>query len=205
MQFSMFVTLSLAAFASAATIEMRKDKDRPDPAGLQHCPGNNPGDADRCTFEMLQAGPDSIITEIVGTPVDNCMGGTTDLKTTIGGDKSVSQTWKYGVTTGFSAKGGEELPIGVSFESSDKWSNTETRTFRQNIQVTIRPGYKAALIAKITAKTYLGRVRINYGDRSGDPGKNDYHYIWYHNGVGSIQPTDQVIYDQRIVPCSQEI
>ncbi|KAK7040900.1 hypothetical protein VNI00_009496 [Paramarasmius palmivorus] len=142
---------------------------------------------------------------IVGSPVDNCKGGTTDLKTTIGGDTSVSQTWKYGVSEGFSADGGEELPIGVSFENSDTWSNTEAKTFRQNIDITIQPGKKAALIAKVTHKRFLGRIRLNYGDPSGEPGKNDYHYIWYANGVGSIQPTDQVTYDQRIVGCDEDI
>jgi len=61
------------------------------------------------------------------------------------------------------------------------------------------------LIAKITAKTFVGRVRLNYGDPTGEAGKDDYHYIWYNNGVGSVQPTDQVIYDQRIVNCDQDI
>ncbi|KAJ8093509.1 hypothetical protein AAF712_002288 [Marasmius tenuissimus] len=206
MHFSTFVTLAIAALsASAATVEKRKNVDRPDPAGLQHCPGRDPGDADRCTFESQETGPDSIITQIVGSPVDNCKGGTTDLKTTIGGDRTVSQTWKYGVSAGFSADGGEELPIGVSFESSDTWSNTEAKTFRQNIEVTIQPGKKAALIAKITAKTFFGRVRLNYGDPTGEAGKDDYHFEWYNNGVGSIQPTDQVIFDQKIVNCDEDI
>ncbi|KAJ8076788.1 hypothetical protein PM082_001211 [Marasmius tenuissimus] len=212
MHFSSFltlVTLSTLAFgATVSHVEKRKDVDRPNPAGLEHCPGNSPGDADKCTYEMKETGPDSIITQIVpGDPVNNCKGGTTDLKTTIGGDRSVSQTWKYGVSAGFSADGGEKLPVGVSFESSDSWSNTETKTFRQNIEVTFKPEQKAsaALIAKITAKTYVGRVRINYGDPTGEKGKDDYHYIWYKNGVGSIQPTDKVIYDQRIVSCDENI
>jgi hypothetical protein len=61
------------------------------------------------------------------------------------------------------------------------------------------------MIAKVTHHTYLGRVRINYGDPSGESGKNDYHYIWYANGVGSIQPTDDVSYDQKIVGCDDKI
>ncbi|KAL0573906.1 hypothetical protein V5O48_008054 [Marasmius crinis-equi] len=198
MRCSTFLTLFIAAtLASAATVEKRKNVDRPNPSGTEHCPGNSPGDADACTFESQETGPDSVIEEIVGDPVDNCKGGTTDLKTTIGGDKTVAQTWKYGVSVGFGADGGEELPVGVEFKSSDTWSNTEAKTFRQNVQ--------AALIAKITAKTFLGRVRINYGDPTGEAGKDDYHYIWYNNGVGSIQPTDQVTYDQRIVNCDEDI
>ena len=58
----------------------------------------------------------------------------------------------------------------------------------------------------MTAHTFLGRVRINYGDPSGEPGANDYHYVWYKNGVGSIQPTGATpSYDQRIVSCDEDI
>uniref|UniRef100_A0A0W0FMA1 Uncharacterized protein n=1 Tax=Moniliophthora roreri TaxID=221103 RepID=A0A0W0FMA1_MONRR len=207
--------LTLVAAVSAAPqvqVEKRKNVDRPDPTNTNHCPGNDPGDADKCTFEVQEKGEDTRLEHIVGNPVDNCKGGTTDLKTTIGGDTSVAQTWKYGISVGFSADGGEELPIGVSFENSDTWSNTEAKTFRQNIDITIQPGKKAnfclsgaALIAKVLHHTFLGRIRLNYGDPTGEAGKNDYHYIWYNNGVGSIQPTDDVIYDQRIVNCDEDI
>ncbi|KAF5361523.1 hypothetical protein D9758_006170 [Tetrapyrgos nigripes] len=205
---SFFALVALAAATSAATIstvDKRKNVDRPDPANLDHCPGHATGDADTCTFESESQGADAVLEHIVGSPVDNCKGGTDDIKTTIGGDTSVAQTWKYGISAGFSADGGEELPVGVSFESSDTWSNTDAKTFRQNIDVTIQPGKKAALVAKVTHKTFFGRVRLNYGDPSGEPGANDYHYVWYANGVGSVQPTDQVTYDQRIVNCDQDI
>ncbi|KAG7085656.1 hypothetical protein E1B28_003202 [Marasmius oreades] len=206
MYFSSFLTLlAVVAATSAGTIEKRKNVDRPDPGNLDHCPGHATNDADKCTFESQSQGPDSVLTTIVGDPVDNCQGGTSDLKTTIGGDKTVSQSWKWGVSEGFSADGGEELPIGASFENSDTWTSTEDKKFSQNVEVTIRPGQKAALVAKVTAKTYLGRVRVNYGDPTGEAGKNDYHFIWYNNGVGSVQPTDQVVYDQKIVNCDQDI
>ncbi|KAL0072640.1 hypothetical protein AAF712_000403 [Marasmius tenuissimus] len=210
MHFSSFltlVTLSTLAFgATVSHVEKRKDVDRPNPAGLEHCPGNSPGDADKCTYEMKETGPDSIITQIVGDPVNNCKGGTTDLKTTIGGDRSVSQTWKYGVSAGFSADGGEKLPVGVSFESSDSWSNTETKTFRQNIEVTFKPEQKAsviqlisptsgtnaslqaALIAKITAKTYVGRVRINYGDPQERKGRTTTTTSGTRMALGAFNP-----------------
>ncbi|EEB90074.1 hypothetical protein MPER_11769 [Moniliophthora perniciosa FA553] len=143
---SLFALTLIAAVSAAPQVqfEKRKNVDRPDPSNTNHCPGNDPGDADKCTFEMQEKGEDKRVEHIVGSPVDNCKGGTTDLKTTIGGDTSVSQTWKYGVSVGFSADGGEELPVGVSFESSDTWSNTEAKTFRQNIDITIQPGKKAS-------------------------------------------------------------
>ncbi|KAJ8093558.1 hypothetical protein PM082_020416 [Marasmius tenuissimus] len=202
---TVFAVATLASTATATRFEKRKNVDRPNPAGLEHCPGNNPGEADKCTFEALEPGPDSVMTQIVGDPVGNCQGGTTDLKTLIGGSKSVSQTFRFGVSVGFGADGGAELPIGVSFSNSESWSNTETKTFTQNVEVTIEPGKKAALVAKVTAKTFFGRVRLNYGDPTGEPGKDDYHFIWFNNGAGSIQPTDQVIFDQRIVNCDQDI
>ncbi|KAI3618014.1 hypothetical protein WG66_005839 [Moniliophthora roreri] len=203
---SLLTALALVSAASAASrYDKRKNVDRPNPSSLDHCPGHSINDADACTFESQSQGEDVRLDHIVGSPVDNCKGGTTDLKTTIGGDTSVAQTWKYGVSVGFSADGGEELPVGVSFENSDTWSNTEAKTFRQNIDITIQPGKKAALVAKVLHHTFLGRIRINYGDPTGEAGKNDYHYIWYNNGVGSIQPTDDVIYDQKIVNCDEDI
>lgn len=149
MHFSTFFTvLTLTLATSAATVEKRKNVDRADPANLDHCPGHKTGDADACTFEATDGSRDAVITQIVGSPVDNCKGGTTDLKTTIGGDKTVAQTWKYGVSVGFEADGGEELPIGVSFKSSDSWTETESKTFRQNIDVTIKPGKKVSWDAR---------------------------------------------------------
>jgi hypothetical protein len=142
---SFFTLAALVAAASAAsisTVDKRKNVDRPDPANLDHCPGHATGDADACTFESQSQGPDAVLDHIVGSPVDNCKGSTEDIKTTVGGDTTVAQTWKYGISEGFSADGGEELPIGVSFENSDTWSNTDAKTFRQNIDITIQPGKK---------------------------------------------------------------
>jgi hypothetical protein len=50
-----------------------------------------------------------------------------------------------------------------------------------------------------------GRIRINYGDPSGDPGKNDYHYIWYQDGIVSSQPnTADVIRGSKEVGCNED-
>ncbi|EEB90364.1 hypothetical protein MPER_11438 [Moniliophthora perniciosa FA553] len=187
---SLLTALALVSAASAASrYDKRKNVDRPNPSNLDHCPGHSINDADACTFESQSQGEDVRLDHIVGSPVDNCKGGTTDLKTTIGGDTSVAQTWKYGVSVGFSADSEAE----------------KAKTFRQNIDITIQPGKKAALVAKVLHHTSLGRIRVNYGDPTGEAGKNDYHYIWYNNGVGSIQPTDDVVYDQRIVKCDEDI
>lgn len=223
---SIFGTLALASLASAATIdvEKRKNVDRADPANLDHCPGHKTGDADKCTFESQSPQPDTTIPHIVGDPVGNCQGGTTNTTSSVGGSTSVSQTWKYGVSVGFSADGGEELPIGAEFESSDSWSKTDTKTFTQTQTIIIPPGkqvrsycfrraifmliwngVQAAVIAQVRQKVFMGRIRLNYGDPSGDPGKNDYHYVWYNDGVASVQPTDDVQYGQKFFDCGEEV
>ncbi|KAJ7475005.1 hypothetical protein FB451DRAFT_1247261 [Mycena latifolia] len=204
---SIFGTLALASLASAGTIaaEKRKNVDRADPANLDHCPGHKTGDADKCTFESQSPQPDTTIPHIVGDPIGNCQGGTTNTTSTVGGSTSVSQTWKYGVSVGFSADGGEELPIGASFESSDSWSKTDAKTFTQMQTITIPPGKQAVVIAQVKHKVFLGRIRLNYGDPSGDPGKNDYHYVWYDDGVASVQPTDDVQYGQKFFDCNEQV
>ncbi|KAK7056948.1 hypothetical protein VNI00_002666 [Paramarasmius palmivorus] len=183
----------------------RKNVDRPDPANLDHCPHEKIGDADRCTYEKQSQGKDQRLDIKVGDPVHNCKGSPDPVKHTDEIKYTVSQTWKYGISEGFSADGGEELPVGVSFENSDGWSNTETKSFSQKIGIDVPPGKKGQRIAKVLHHVYEGRVRLNYGDPSGDPGKDDYHYIWYKNGVGSIQPTDDVSYDQKLVDCSEDL
>ncbi|KAJ8089295.1 hypothetical protein PM082_014543 [Marasmius tenuissimus] len=203
--FTLFAVATLASTVSASPLQRRKNVDRPNPPGLEHCPGRELGDADKCTFESQETGPDTTIVELVGDPASNCQGGTTDLQLTLSGSKSVSQSFKAGVTTGFGIEGGEDLPIGISFSNSDTWSSSETKTFSQSTGITIQPGKKASLVAKITAKTFLGRVRVNYGDPTGEPGKNDYHFIYFNNGIGSIQPTDTVVWDQKIVNCDEDL
>jgi hypothetical protein len=91
---------------------------------------------------IQSTGEDFRLDHIVGDPVGNCQGGDSDIVSTVGGDSTVSQSWKYGVNEGFSADGGEELPIGISISNSDTWSTTEAYTFRQNVDVTISPGQK---------------------------------------------------------------
>ncbi|KAL0062395.1 hypothetical protein AAF712_010741 [Marasmius tenuissimus] len=228
--FTLFAVATLASTVSASPLQRRKNVDRPNPPGLEHCPGRELGDADKCTFESQETGLDTTIVELVGDPASNCQGGTTDLQLTLSGSKSVSQSFKAGVTTGFGVEGGEDLPIGISFSNSDTWSSSETKTFSQSTGITIQPGKKASshivvwflferfadsyrffhdsqasLVAKITAKTFLGRVRVNYGDPTGEPGKNDYHFIYFNNGIGSIQPTDTVVWDQKIVNCDEDL
>ncbi|KAJ8089337.1 hypothetical protein PM082_014585 [Marasmius tenuissimus] len=143
--FALVAITTLVPITSAVPFQKRKNVDRPNPPGLEHCPDRQPGDADKCTFEALETGPDTTIVQLVGDPASNCQGGTTDLQFTLTGSRSVSQSFKSGVSTGFGVEGGEDLPIGISFSNSDTWSNSETKTFSQSTGIIIQPGKKACL------------------------------------------------------------
>jgi hypothetical protein len=136
-----FATLIIfVTAATAATIHHKRDDvDVDDPQSLSHC-GNDAG----CHFEAIYDTDKINVDHIVGHPVENCMGGTTNTTTTIGGSVTVSQTFKYSVSVGVSGNGGEEFPVGLSLENSETWSSTESRTFSQSFQMTIAPGYKAS-------------------------------------------------------------
>ncbi|KAK7453202.1 hypothetical protein VKT23_011882 [Stygiomarasmius scandens] len=216
MQLSSLILLVLSISASSALVtaapyssryvySKRKNVERPNPPGIEHCPGNDPGDADRCTFEAQSTGPDSTMSMMVGNEVDNCLGDTNATTTTVSAGFTASQTFKFGVSEGFGVDGGEELPVGVSFQNSDTWSNTESKEFHQDVEITVDPGKKGMVVAKVPVHTFLGRVRVNYGDPTGEPGSNDFHFIYFNNGVGSIQPIDgaQPTFDQKIIGCDE--
>ncbi|THU97362.1 hypothetical protein K435DRAFT_828700 [Dendrothele bispora CBS 962.96] len=179
---------------------------RPNPPGLEHCPGNSPGDADACTFEA-QSQSDSTMSMMVGNPVENCLGDSNSTTTTVSTGFTVSQTFKFGVSEGFSVDGGEELPIGVSFQNSDTWSNTESKSFSQDVSITVDPGKKVSgmVVAQVPVHTFFGRVRVNYGDPTREPSSNDFHFIYFNNGAGSIQPVDGAspTFGQKIIGCDE--
>lgn len=155
---------SLPSVPSNSTLPTkRKNVNRPNPASLDHCPGHAIGDADTCTFEATGSTTQTRIDHIIGDPVDNCMGGTDAIKSSVGGTTTVSQSWFYGVTEGFSASGSEEgVDFGVSFSNSDTWTTTNTQSFTQNIQTTIQPGFRVrrplpSLLFSLT-HTLIGRL-----------------------------------------------
>ncbi|KAF5344543.1 hypothetical protein D9758_016469 [Tetrapyrgos nigripes] len=206
---TLFATSMAAPYGAAHSTKTlfqtkRKNVERPNPPGIEHCPGNSAGDADRCTYEAESQGPDSQVLMMVGNAVENCLGDTNATTTTVSAGFTVSQTFKFGISEGFGVDGGEELPIGVSFENSDTWSNTDSKSFDQEVSITVDPGKKAMVVAKVPVHTFVGRVRVNYADRTAEPGTNDFHFIYFNNGVGSIQPTGaEPVYDQKIIGCDE--
>ncbi|KAK1224539.1 hypothetical protein PQX77_012551 [Marasmius sp. AFHP31] len=208
MRFASFVTLAaVVAVASAApsveaesqALEARKNIDRPNPAGLDHCPGRPIGDADRCTFEKQGNLPARRIWFQLGAPVANCDNPNAPAITTeVGGEVKREDTWEHTNKAEISLEG-----IKVSGEAG--WSQTTGVTARQLITVTVPPGKQRVAVVGILHNESRGRIRLNYGDRSGEPGKNDYHYIWYANDIVSSQPTDDHEFDAREVNCGQKL
>ncbi|KAK7033587.1 hypothetical protein VNI00_012824 [Paramarasmius palmivorus] len=203
MHFAAFIALALgiatvSAAPSAHQLEARKNVDRPDPTNLDYCPGRPIGDADRCTFEKQANLPDRRRWFILGVPVANCdKPNAPAIQTTVGGERTVSQSW------GHSNKAEIDL-AGIKIGGEGGWEESQSRTERQLITVTIPAGKQRAVVAGVLYHEQSGRIRLNYPDPTGESGKNDYHYIWYNNGIISSQPTDDVEYDSVEISCGEK-
>ncbi|KAG7096691.1 hypothetical protein E1B28_004105 [Marasmius oreades] len=202
MRCTSFVALaSVLAVASAAPSELqaRKNVDRPDPANLDHCPGRPTGDADACTFEKQGDLPNRRIWFQLGTPVANCDNpNAPSLSTDVGGEKTVTETWEH------TDKAEIDL-FGIKIGGEGSWSQATSQTERQSITVEIPAGKQRVAVVGVDHKESSGRIRINYGDPSGESGKNNYHYVWYANGIVSSQPTDDVEFDAREINCGESL
>ncbi|KAI3608848.1 hypothetical protein WG66_003875 [Moniliophthora roreri] len=189
---------SVALALAMAKFEARKDVDRPDPTNLDHCPGRPIGDADAYTFEKQKDLPDRRRWFILGDPVANCDNfNAPPLETLVGGEKTTTETWTH-------INKAEINLVGIKIGGEGGWETSESKTERQFITVQIPAGRQRAVVAGVNHKESEGRIRLNYGDPTGEPGKNDYHYIWYNNGVVSSQPTDDVEYDSKEINCGEQ-
>ncbi|KAK7056949.1 hypothetical protein VNI00_002667 [Paramarasmius palmivorus] len=178
------IAVSLSSALAASRFEARKDVDRPDPTNLDHCPGRPTGDADRCTFEKQKDLGTRTRRFQVGKPAENCENGpkAPSITSEIGGSHEFTETWSH-------SNKAEINLLGIKIGGEGGWEKSETRTESQTNSVTVPAGKKTVWSAKLEYKEYGGRIRLNYGDPSGDPGKDNYHYIWYNNDIVSSQPT----------------
>ncbi|KAK7033578.1 hypothetical protein VNI00_012805 [Paramarasmius palmivorus] len=203
MRCTSFVALALGIAAVSAApsgqqLEARKNVDRPDPTNLDHCPGRPIGDADRCTFEKQKDLPDRRRWFILGDPVANCdEPNAPDIETQVGGERTTTETWTH-------TNKAEINLAGIKIGGEGGWEKSESKTERQLITVKIPSGKQRAVVAGVNHKESEGRVRLNYGDPTGEPGKEDYHYLWYNNGIVSSQPTDDVEYDSVEIACGEK-
>ncbi|KAK7444344.1 hypothetical protein VKT23_015356 [Stygiomarasmius scandens] len=188
---------AVTASPAGTRLEARKNVDRPDPSGLDHCPGRPTGDADACTFEKQSDLPDRRRWFILGDPVANCDNpDAPDLSTMVGGERTTTQTWEHTNSV-------EINLFGIKIGGESGWSEAQSQTERQLITLTIPAGKQKAVVAGVLHKESQGRIRLNYGDPSGEPGANDYHYIWYNNDIVSSQPTNDVEYDAKEINCGE--
>ncbi|KAL0070473.1 hypothetical protein AAF712_002305 [Marasmius tenuissimus] len=204
MRCTSFVALAVAVAAVSAApsevhLQARKNVDRPDPAGLDHCPGRPTGDADACTFEKQGDLPDRRRWFQLGTPVANCDNpGAPDITTDVGGEITRTDTWEH-------TDKAEINLAGIKIGGEGGWSESKSTTVRQMISVTVPAGKQRVAVVGINHKESNGRIRINYGDPTGEAGKNDYHYIWYANDLVSSQPTDDQEYDAKEINCGETL
>ncbi|ESK89012.1 hypothetical protein Moror_13131 [Moniliophthora roreri MCA 2997] len=200
MRCTSFVALAAVitvASAAPSTLEARKNVDRPDPTNLDHCPGRPIGDADACTFEKQSDLPDRRRWFRLGDPVANCDDpNAPDLSTQVGGERTTTETWTH-------TNKAEINLFGIKIGGEGGWEESSSKTERQLITVTIPKGKQRVVVAGVNHKESQGRIRLNYGDPTGEPGKNDYHYIWYQNDIVSSQPTDDVEYDSKEINCGE--
>ncbi|KAJ8076789.1 hypothetical protein PM082_001212 [Marasmius tenuissimus] len=192
------ITIALAA---PSELQARKNVDVEDPAGFDHCPGRPKGDADRCTFEKQESLPDRRKWFQLGAPVANQCDNPSapSITTEVGGEKTTSQTWEH-------TNKAEINLAGIKIGGEGGWSEVKSQTARQMISVTIPAGkQRVALVQGVNHKESKGRVRLNYPDPSGPSGKDDYHYVWYKNGIVSSQPTDDIEYDAREINCGESL
>ncbi|KAK7056945.1 hypothetical protein VNI00_002663 [Paramarasmius palmivorus] len=197
-----FITIatSLTSALAASRFEARKNVDRPDPANLDHCPGGTIHDADRCTFEMMEDIGTRTRRFRVGDPAENCENGPNapPITTKIEGSREFTETWSH------TNKVGIDL-FGIKFGGENGWEKSESRAESTSNSVTVPAGKKTVWSAKIDYHEYAGRFRINYGDPSGEPGEDNYHYVWYNNDVVSSQPTgDEVAWEPVTVDCNED-
>ncbi|KAJ8093538.1 hypothetical protein PM082_020396 [Marasmius tenuissimus] len=183
MRCTSFVALAVAVAAVSAApsevhLQARKNVDRPDPAGLDHCPGRPTGDADACTFEKQACAP--------------------DITTDVGGEVTRTDTWEH-------TDKAEINLFGIKIGGEGGWSQSTSTTVRQMISVTVPAGKQRVAVVGINHKESQGRIRLNYGDPTGEAGKNDYHLIWYANDLVSSQPTDDQEFDAKEINCGETL
>ncbi|KAJ7182502.1 hypothetical protein C8R43DRAFT_1228906 [Mycena crocata] len=198
---TLFLAASISTAVARPKLESRKNVDRADPANLDHCPGRPTGDADACTFEKQNDLPDRRRYFMVGNPVENCDAGDADVPdivTTIANDRTITDSWEHTDSVGLDL-------AGIKIGGEAGWSESTSTTEHQDVAITVPKGRKTAATVGVMHHESSGRIRINYGDPSGDPGKNDYHYIWYQSGIVSSQPNpDDVVRGSKEVGCNED-
>ncbi|KAF5344544.1 hypothetical protein D9758_016468 [Tetrapyrgos nigripes] len=192
---------SANAFPASHNYPKRKNVERPDVAGLDHCPGRSIGDADRCTFEQQSQLPDRVVWFQFGDAVTNCDSGpdAPDITTKVTSTHTTTETWEH-------SDGVEFDFFGAKIGGEGGWEESTEKRESQSLEITVPAGKQKVAVVGVNHQQTQGRIRINYGDPSGEPGSNDFHFIYFQNGIVSTQPTDDPpVYDSKEFDCGQPI
>lgn len=136
----------------------------------------------------------------LGAAVTNCNGAESpSIKTDVGGETTRTETWEHTDSV-------EVDLFGIKIGGEGGWGTSQAVTARQLISVEVPAGKQRIAIVGVNHKESSGRIRLNYGDPSGDAGKNDYHYIWYQSGIVSSQPdANDLEYDAKEINCGETL
>ena len=70
----------------------------------------------------------------VGTPVTNCAGdGVSSIKSTIGGQITIGETWSFDASVGFSF-------MGLNIQGSPSFSRSKSISWSQSVEIEVKPG-----------------------------------------------------------------
>ena len=77
---------------------------------------------------------DSVYSFTVGSPVSNCMpGSSSDATNAIGGSITLEDSWSVGTSIGWNLGG-------LQVDAFGGWSRSEAKSFSQTVTITIKPG-----------------------------------------------------------------
>ncbi|KAJ8089336.1 hypothetical protein PM082_014584 [Marasmius tenuissimus] len=120
--------LASVSGAPSPSLQARKNVDRPDPAGLDHCPGRPLGEADRCTFGQEAVLPDRVRWFAMGIPVTNCDNGLDAPSITTEVESSVTreETWEHTTSA-------EIDLLGIKIGGESGWSTSQAQTASEKL------------------------------------------------------------------------
>jgi hypothetical protein len=135
-----------------------------------------------CSFSSNGNTSDAIHSLMVGTPVTNCQGSTSPVKSTSGGSITIQEAWSEGLSLGF---GYGPLEVGGSLGHN----RSQSVTWEQKIEIEVKPGQMGVLTARVQYQQTSGKLTIGASDPF---------------AVISNQPIRLVSYGAEIVDCNSQ-
>lgn len=128
-----------------------------DPSGLSRLLECQPCGKSQCSFTSNANTPDTTYDVVVGSPVSNCNGGNTSVKTVIGGSITIGSSWSIGATVG--------VDVGVvKLETQSTYGQQKSIQLSQTLEIEVEPGKQGAMIATVSYARTSGTIKIGSGE-----------------------------------------